>query len=719
MDFSLTTLFVLPNGNLAADGFKRENLKPGQFGVFNSRYKAVTTAGDAAKSPHIVFGQGRIENVPGLTHKYSDKVSRGSLVEWYKTTGNPSAKNQITYAGFDGVDHTKSISVGCNEQVSLTIRARSLYIDTAFAYGLTRTVTFTTPCCEDCGDNCDTIDPRIVANAWAEMVNKEPMLSKYVLATPVFECTDAPDEPTVVDTVTYCVSFCDNGDEAALADVQSQYPDATVIRSGREGSISTYQMELLASEGAPSNVLVTLPVKLAVCGVCPATYTLVGEQERVLIETPLDGSESLIDAAAQQTFANTIAALYQPAETFNGASGVDDTTEQITVTAHGWVNGQKVVYADGGGTTIGGLTDGGSYFVIVVDANTVKLATTKALALAGTAINLTDGVGAAHTLTPAFTATFLENKGGSAVILLSYDALYTDVEAVNADIVTPISNIEAQCTPPAGTSVAWTSCDTGFKVQRTLSITLADDCSAAATLAELQALYPNATVTLAESANCNTRYEMVQTSESSHETCDFKTPAKFAQVQPYNGIEWIVVSSTLTGSGCVAGVKIEGKPLDKYGNPCDPIAFPHEWDQLTFEVFAYKGAPTSQDFLTFDRCDNIPITTVQKSTVATGSGEEIFMLEKRYHSYQTTLKHIFHDNTWNGGFVRYSDPTKFYDTYVLKFNSPDLTNWSGESRQDETVIIAVPTGTGADIEAFLLGYFGEEKFTAGVLGQSL
>ena len=239
------------------------------------------------------------------------------------------------------------------------------------------------------------------------------------------------------------------------------------------------------------------------------------------------------------------------------------------------------------------------------------------------------------------------------------------------------------------------------------------------TLAELQVLYPNATVTLKESANCNSRYELVQTSETTHETCDFKVPAKFTDVQPYKGIEWVLKPTVLTGASCVAGVKIEGKPLDKYGNPCDPIAFPHEFDQLTFEVFAYKGAPTSQDFITFDRCDNIPTTTVQKSTVATGSGEEIFMLEKRYNSYQTTLKHIFHNNTWNGGFVRYSDPTKFYDTYVLTFKSPDLNTWDNVSRQDETVIIAVPAGTGADIESFLLGYFGEEKFTAGVLGQSL
>ena len=721
MDFSLTTLYVLPTGNLVADGFKRENLKPTQFGVFNSRYKAVSTANEAKKSPYVVFGQGRIENIPGLTHKYSDKVSPGSLIEWYKTTGNPVAKNQITYAGFDGVDNTKTIKAGCDEQYSLTVRARSLYIDTAFAYGLTRTVTVTTPCCVDCGDNCDTIDPRILANAFAEKINAEPLLSKFVVATPVFECTVPADAAVTIPTITYCVSFCDNGDAQALAIVQTQYPNDTVTRSNRTGSISSYEIEKLASASAPASAVISLPVKLAVCDVCPTGYTLQNDQRLYIIETPLDGSENLANGAAQQTFANSVAATYAAPEVFNGATDVNDVTEQITVTAHGWSTGQAVVYSNGGGTSIGGLTNGGTYFVIVVDANTVKLATTKALAVAGTAINLTDGVGASHSLSPSHVATFLENTGGSARVLVSVDATYPLFSALLADIVTEVEVEDAICTPPAGTSYAWTSCDTGYKVQRSFSLTLADDCSAAATLVTLKALYPSATVTLQESANCNSRYKLVQTSETIHQDCEFGVPPVFTQVQPYNGIEWVVIPDTLTGSGCQAGVKIEGKPLDKYGNPCDPVAFPYEFDKLTFEVFAYKGASTSQDYLTFDRCDNIPVTTVQKSTFITGSGDEIFELEKRYHSNQTVgvAKHIYHNSTWNGGFIRYSQSDKFYDVFYLKFKSPDLKTWDGATQQDESVIIAVPQGEGASIEAFLLGYFGIEKFTAGVLSQSV
>lgn len=716
MDFSLTTLFVLPTGNLVADGFKRENLQPTQFGVFNSRYKAVTTANEAMKSPHIVFGQGRIENVPGLTHKYSDKVSRGSLIEWTKTSASEAPKNQITYAGFDGVDNTKTIKAGCNEQYSLTIRGRSLYLDTAYAYGLTQSVTVTTPCCEQCGDNCETIDPRWLANEFARKINEHVLLSKYYVATPVFECETPPTPPTVVDVITYCVSFCDNGDGGALGAVQAQYPNDVVTRSNRVGSISTYQLTRLAADPAPAAALVTLPVRLAVCDVCPSGYTLQGESEQYIVEVALDGSEDLTTPAAQQTFANTVKATYVPPKVFDGATGVDPATNQITITAHGLVVGEAVVYSNGGGTTVVGLTNGATYYVqSVPTANTLTLAATKG----GAVVDITaDGVGAAHSLTVKSTATFLENTGGTAKVLITIDALAPTLTALTSDVLTQLANAEALCIPPAGTSNSWAACGAGFKVQRTLSLTITDDC--ASDLASVQAQYPTYTVTLEESANCNSRYELVQTSDNITSDCDFNVPPKFVDVQSYKGIEWIVVEDALTGSDCVAGVKIEGKAINKYtGNGCDPWNFPHEFDKLTFEVFAYKGAPTSQDFLTYDRCDNIPITTTQKSTFQTGSGDEIFILEKRYHSYQTTMKHIFHNADYNGAFVRYSDPSKFYDVYYLKFKSPDLTTWSEDSRQDESVIIAVPQGESQQLENFLIGYFGTEKFTAGVLSQSL
>lgn len=69
-------------------------------------------------------------------------------------------------------------------------------------------------------------------------------------------------------------------------------------------------------------------------------------------------------------------------------TAVDTSAETLTVTNHGYDTAQAVVYTSGG-SLIGGLTSTSTYYVIRVDANTVKLASSAVNATAGTAINLT------------------------------------------------------------------------------------------------------------------------------------------------------------------------------------------------------------------------------------------------------------------------------------------------------------------------------------------
>jgi len=70
----------------------------------------------------------------------------------------------------------------------------------------------------------------------------------------------------------------------------------------------------------------------------------------------------------------------------------------LTFNNHRFVTGQKVTYNDGGGTAIGGLSDG-SYFIIKEDQSTIKLASSASNAASGTAIDLTSGAaGSSHTL---------------------------------------------------------------------------------------------------------------------------------------------------------------------------------------------------------------------------------------------------------------------------------------------------------------------------------
>jgi len=91
------------------------------------------------------------------------------------------------------------------------------------------------------------------------------------------------------------------------------------------------------------------------------------------------------------------------AKAYAGDTDVDPATDQITEPAHGYYTGLK-----GQMTTAGGLPTGLStstdYFVIRVDADTYKVASSLNNALAGTAVNITaDGTGNS-TFTPTSLA---------------------------------------------------------------------------------------------------------------------------------------------------------------------------------------------------------------------------------------------------------------------------------------------------------------------------
>jgi len=90
-------------------------------------------------------------------------------------------------------------------------------------------------------------------------------------------------------------------------------------------------------------------------------------------------------------------------------SAVNTSTEVITINAHGYNTGQSLKYSNGGGTTLAGLTNDTTYYAIIVDDNSIKLATNDSNATAGTAINLTGTGNNAQTLTDIYSI-----NGGTA-----------------------------------------------------------------------------------------------------------------------------------------------------------------------------------------------------------------------------------------------------------------------------------------------------------------
>ena len=155
MDFSLTTLFVVPSSYATPSTSNTEALAPGEVGIYDPSY--VGTATPSSTLSYIYIAQGRA-NTYLQGSKRSDKIGNccGKIVQWYKVDGCPTPVTQITSVG--------NFNVKCGEIVTLTLRAHSSYIDTLYFNGFTRSVTVQAPCC-DCGaDPCTNVDAELLVD---------------------------------------------------------------------------------------------------------------------------------------------------------------------------------------------------------------------------------------------------------------------------------------------------------------------------------------------------------------------------------------------------------------------------------------------------------------------------------------------------------------------------------------------------------------------------
>ena len=157
-------------------------------------------------------------------------------------------------------------------------------------------------------------------------------------------------------------------------------------------------------------------------------------------------------------------------------------------------------------------------------------------------------------------------------------------------------------------------------------------------------------------------------------------------------------------------LRITGKPLTKYGQPCDVAAFPWEYDRFYFRTFIFSGPATTADFIVDDPCNRVatPVIT-QRSNYPVGTSAEVQQLEKNFYSYQAGyLKHLYRMNGYNENFESWVTDGTIYDLYYIKFNEYDKTayQWGDYIMEDSTVIIAVPQGETTDIEEILVAGLG-------------
>lgn len=176
---------------------------------------------------------------------------------------------------------------------------------------------------------------------------------------------------------------------------------------------------------------------------------------------------------------------------------------------------------------------------------------------------------------------------------------------------------------------------------------------------------------------------------------------KLTQQAPGNNPDNISLNDFYTferiGNDANAILRISAKPLTAYGQPCDVAAFPYEFDRMWFRTFVYSGPATTADFIVADNCNIVAdAVIVQRANYARGTSDEIIQLEKNYYSYQAGyLKHLYRMVGYNENFESWVSAGDVYDTYYIKFNEYDKSNyqWGDYIHQDSQVIIAAVAGS--------------------------
>jgi hypothetical protein len=208
------------------------------------------------------------------------------------------------------------------------------------------------------------------------------------------------------------------------AGVGTQVPQANIVLSGGVDRVDATAIQIAAAFEVALDNLASVPF---------STNDTAADGTMIITNTKFGVAGSAV-YNADESGAGTISV----ASTNIGVnSAVNVTANTITITAHGLETGLKL-QASTTGTLPAGLSISTDYFVIKIDDNTIKLASSLAYALAGTAIDITNQ--GADGSTNTLTATSIS---ASAQLQKSNDGVNWVSEGSAVTLTTPGSSFIA------------------------------------------------------------------------------------------------------------------------------------------------------------------------------------------------------------------------------------------------------------------------------------
>lgn len=495
----LMVLSDLGTDNVVKASGGSRDLANGQIGLF--RMAGATARGVEAVASmdsysgkelfQIQVGTGRTQDAGGMTNKNFSTISftREDVLDVTFDTAKAPVYSEVTL-GYNGTSGS-GIQLKENEATTVSLKLFGEQLSyLGFRDGVANmqfSVFSGSPdACDNCLNPCATTSCTSIVRDLVEDIRTYELRAGSDLGTGAsikvgdlvdvigtYSCT--PELTPSGTTVYYTLELCDDGTAQALAKVQSQYDDGTVVeRIEREGTQSTYQ--IIKSGGAPANFAPT------------QTYTLEPSGAKRLIYTPV-----LLDCEVCPTGYSKVTGGYVWKITLQtdmlSAANIKTALEATAATT-------ASVTAVGRGT--GDVAT--EVFIGVIDAEVTHDSVLAQL------IAVAPGAGLEGVTSAADVEIVAEGQ--------SSDVCVSDTDGVAA-------------------TIAWSTGKTCNLYQKTIQIDVDLDCgpytnpnakaaAAAAKLAELQAIYDDLSVTLSSTdiGECRARFNGVLTSEPICDGCE-------------------------------------------------------------------------------------------------------------------------------------------------------------------------------------------------------
>jgi len=608
---SFQQVFVTNVPALLAQGKTVDSLAVGQVGFLDGKTYTAVTAPTYAKNKalYAVWGTpdlnaGEFGGVPN-ENEYS-KLIKGKLVRKVRAKKAKRGVTPVYTVGWSGdVADTDTLFAKAGERKSLFIKLTGTIIDRLYdKQGIIKEFVTTPACIDDCSDTCTDVKCPDLANELVAQINSDKDFKKFIKAKSIISCTGV-SAPSTTNCYQFLLSVCDTGDDAALGQVQAQYPNDSVSFVSRVASISTYAV--VRSANTTPTAYTTTAVIVPDCPVCPSGYT------------------------------------------FTDVANVYTVKTATTVTA---------------GNVHSAFTGEGTVTLLNSDPSF-------------------------NTFVVLFPTTVADSTVQTAAAAARYIANFVGLQ----------QNICTQTTP---TTVTWVSGATLNQQTQTYTLTIGDSVCGTNRLADLQAAYPSLTISVVNSGgSCVHTY---QTSVPSNcylpgcaiEEITFTAPAMF------EGVEWVLVPVTIPDNAvCQCGIQLETAFFNINTNDCTFDYFPYENDIVHIQISNYNP-----DF-NADPCEKSwAVKQIRQVQFPQGHGQYVQKLEKESKQYDQRFR------SWDPvvrevqGYSLQADPTKFYDQYVLEYETKFLTSggWSEQTSQSIHLNIFVPEGTGVALENLLNSY---------------